>query len=529
MQAQFNQAQSLHQAGKFQQAELIYRQLLEQDAQQPIINARLGLLLHQTQRNPEALTLIKVAISALPGEYDLLMQGISIATQLAENQVAEKWLQQAVEIRPNEIAPLEQLAGVLIGNHKEKQALEVTKKAIKLDPASASAYNLKGLALSRLGETDKGYKAFQKSVKMNPGQLAVVRNLILYGKQRKEPILESLIPQFEQRVNQHQQADVVQMNMAYILSMYFEKKAYEKSYSPGKTFKFLKIANDVGRKITPYQHKDTQQLFASLRNFFNADFKASFGDSGLSDASPIFILGMPRSGTTLVEQILSSHSLVTAEGEINDLSQSMSIHQFIGKDQSESAAVKDCVATVQLYLDCVCTRQNTKSMTDIRHFTDKMPYNFMFVGLIALAMPNAKIIHCTRDPLETCFSIYKQNFSGGHAYSSNLSELGQYFNSYQALMAHWQSLFADQIYEANYERMVDDSENEIKNLLTFCDLEPEVACFEFHKNKRAVRTASVAQVRQPIYRDAMKASTPYLEFLKPLIEVLESGKGQELV
>jgi len=524
MQAQFNQAQALHQAGKFQQAELIYRQLLEQDVQQPLINARLGLLLHQTQRNPEALTRINVAISALPGEYDLLMQGVNIATQLAENQVAEKWLKQAVALKPNEITPLEQLAGVLIGNHKENQALEVTKKAIKLDPTSASAYNLKGLALSRLGETDKGYKAFQKSVKMNPGQLAVVRNLILYGKQRKEPILESLIPQFEQRVNQHHQADVVQMNMAYILSMYFEKKAYENSYSPEKAFKYLKIANDAGRKITPYQHKNTQELFASLRNFFNAELKASFGDSGLSDVSPIFILGMPRSGTTLVEQILSSHSLVGAEGEINDLSQCMSIHQFIGKDQSESEAVKDCVATVQLYLDRVRGRQTTSS----RYFTDKMPYNFMFVGLIALAMPNAKIIHCTRDPLETCFSIYKQNFSGGHAYSNNLSDLGQYFNSYQALMTHWQSLFADQIYEANYECMVDDSENGIKNLLAFCDLEPEAACFEFHKNKRAVRTASVAQVRQPIYRDAMKASTPYLEYLKPLIEVLESGKGREL-
>jgi len=522
MQAKFNQALALHQAGKFQQAEVLYRQLLQNEINHPVINARLGMLLHQTHRNSEALVLLKVSIKALPNEYDLLMQGINVATQLAENKLAEQWLRLAIGIKPNDIKPLEQLAGVLVGDHREKEALEVTKKIIKLDPASASAYNLKGLALSRLGDTEKGYKAFQKSIKMNPGQLAVVRNLILYGKNKKEPILDSLIPQFEQRVNQHNQPNVVQMNMAYILSMYFEKKSNEKTYSPQKTFKYLKIGNDAKLQMAPYNHKNTQNLFSQLVGYFDEDFKNSFNGLGLSNASPIFILGMPRSGTTLIEQILSSHSLVGAEGEINDLSQSMAVHQFIGKDQTKSEAVKACIDTMQLYIDRVRSRQEKT------YFTDKMPYNFMFIGLIALALPNAKIIHCTRDPLETCFSIYKQNFSGNHAYSNGLKELGQYYNLYQSLMNHWQDLFGAQIFEANYEKMVDDSEKEIERLLDFCGLEKESDCFEFHKNKRAVRTASVAQVRQPIYRDAMKASIPYLEYLKPLIEALKSEEGTEL-
>ena len=149
-----------------------------------------------------------------------------------------------------------------------------------------------------------------------------------------------------------------------------------------------------------------------------------------------------------------------------------------------------------------------------------MPYNFIFVGLIASAMPNAKIIHCTRDPIETCFSIYKQNFSGNHPYTNELTELGQYFNAYQDLMNYWEELYEGQIYEANYERMVDQSETEIPKLIEFCGLEMEDACMGFHKNKRAVRTASVAQVRQPIYKDAKKASSPYAEMLKPLIETI---------
>jgi len=522
MQAQFNQAQSFHQAGNFQQAEAIYRQLLQNETNHPVVNARLGLLLHQTNRKAEALSFFKEAITALPTEYDLLMQGVTTATQLSENEVAEQWLRMAISLRPREVLPLEQLAGVLIGNHKEKEALEVVKSVIKLAPSNAGAYNLKGLALSRLGDTDKGYKAFQKSVKMNPGQLAVVRNLILYGKGKNEPILENLIPQFEQRVNQGGQPDVVQMNMGFILSMYFEKKSNGKYYSPEKAFRYLKIANDASQKGKPYLHRSTQQTFSQLVGFFSKGFKETFNNSGLSDASPIFILGMPRSGTTLIEQVLSSHSLVGAEGEISDLSHSMSIHQFIGRDQSEAAAVSDCLDTVKLYLDRVRARQSSE------FFTDKMPYNFMFVGLIALALPNAKIIHCTRDPLETCFSIYKQNFSGNHAYSNDLEGLGQYYNLYQTLMSHWDSLFGEQIFEANYERMVEDSEQEIGKLLDYCGLERESGCFEFHKNKRAVRTASVSQVRQPIYKDSMKASTPYLDYLKPLINTLASGKGKSL-
>jgi Tfp pilus assembly protein PilF len=522
MQAQFNQAQSFHQAGNFQQAEAIYRQLLQHEARHPVISARLGALLHQTNRKAEALLFFKVAITELPAEYDLLMQGVATATQLAENELAEQWLTMAISLKPNEVLPREQLAGVLIGNHKEIDALALIKSVIKIDPSNAGAYNLKGLALSRLGETEKGYKAFQKSVKLNPGQLAVVRNLILYGKGKNEPILETLIPQFEQRVNQGNQPDLVQMNMAYILSMYFEKKSNGQYYSPEKAFRYLKIANDVSQKGKPYLHRNTQQTFAQLVEFFNERFKATFKLSGLADASPIFILGMPRSGTTLIEQILSSHSLVSAEGEISDLSQSMSIHQFIGKDQTEMAAVSDCLATVKLYLDRVRARQSST------FFTDKMPYNFMFVGLIALALPKAKIIHCTRDPLETCFSIYKQNFSGNHAYSNDLEGLGQYYNLYKTLMSHWESLFCEQIFEANYERMVENSELEIEKLLDYCNLDSEPTCFEFHKNKRAIRTASVSQVRQPIYKDSIKASAPYLEYLKPLIEVLESGKGKEI-
>lgn len=511
MQELFNQAQSLHQQGQLPKAELIYRQILEKVPGQPLVCSRLAMLLQQSGRVGEALPLVKIAIEALPQEFDLLMQGVGIATPLGENLIAEQWLRQAIELKPKNAQAHEQLAGVLIACHKEKEALQSCKTLIKLAPKNANAYNLKGLALSRLGDTDKGYSAFQKSLKLNPGQIAVIRNLILYGKGKKEPLLDTLIPQLEDKVALPQQAPAVRMNIAYILSMY-----YERAKNTSKAFRYLKLGNDINRQSNPYEHKQTEAQFALLSQAFNQALLSEIQGKGLGDASPIFILGMPRSGTTLIEQILSSHSEVGAEGEIIDLRDSFAKHESILNAQLPiERRVDECLVAAREYIARVRERQSN------RYFTDKMPYNFMLVGLILAALPKAKIIHCTRDPLETCFSIYKQNFAGSHSYTNELTELGLYYNSYRGLMSYWQSIADGRIYEANYESMVDDSEQEIARLLEYCGLEPEAACFEFHKNKRAVRTASVAQVRQPIYKDAMKASAPYAKHLAPLIEQLD--------
>lgn len=512
MQAQLQQAEQFHRQGNIREAEKGYRSLLQQNPSQPLLNSRLATLLSQTQRNAEALTYIKRAIDAVPTHPELLTLGVSIATALAENQLAEDWLVSLSQLKPDDLSILEQLAGVMIGNHQEAKALELARTIIKKSPDNANAYNLKGLALSRLGETEKGYKAFQKALKLNPGHLAVIRNLLIYGKNKSEPLLDALIPQLEQRMLMPNMAPPVKMNLAYIISMYYEKKRVH-----DKAFRYLKVGNDINRANVQYSHTQTVIQFQALKECFNEDLKTAFQGQGLEDASPIFILGMPRSGTTLIEQILSSHSRVGAEGEILDLRKQFEKQAGTLLDTAPQAQkIKHSLQVAKAYLDAVRVRQKAE------FFTDKMPYNFMLLGLIALAMPNAKIIHCTRDPIETCYSIYKQNFSGSPAYTNDLQELGLYYKEYQSLMSHWQILFGEQIYEANYERMVAEPEAEISALLAYCKLEPEAQCYAFHKNKRAVRTASVSQVRQPIYKDSLKASAPYLEQLAPLINVLNA-------
>ncbi len=513
MQAQFNQASAYHKSGQLDQAEAIYRELLVSEPGHPALLARMATLMQQKHQPGEALVYIEQAIKASSGDPQLLHQGFQIASQAGRNDLAERWLRPILEQQPENGELIEQLAGVLIGNHKEKEALSLLKEAIKTKPQSASAYNLKGLAMSRLGDSEKGYKNFQKSVKLNPGQLGAVKNLLTYGKGKKEPILDQLIPQLEQKLRQKGLPAVAMMNMAYVVSMYYEKKKVAK-----KAFEFLKMGNDINRRSYQYAHSDTVNHFEQIKQAWNGELRDAMKEKGIADASPIFILGMPRSGTTLIEQILSSHSKVEAEGEILDLKAAFEPESkgLFSRDTSDKVSAN--IRAAKNYIESVRQRNQAE------FFTDKLPYNFIMIGLIALAMPNTKIIHCTRDPVETCFSIYKQNFSGTHPYKNDLKELGAYYNEYQSLMTHWNELLPGRIYEANYETMVDNSEAEIARLLEHCGLEMESACLGFHKNKRAVRTASVAQVRQPIYKDAKKASSAFTEMLKPLIDTL-NGKA----
>jgi Flp pilus assembly protein TadD len=510
MQELFNKALAFHQSGQFAEAESLYRQVLTGAPDHPILNARLGMLMMQTGRPEQGLAQLALAIEQAPRDIALLKQAIALAIQAGANQRAEAWLRRGLQACVGDSSLHEQLAGVLIANHQEAQALESIKTALRLDPQNANAYNLKGLALCRLGDTEKGYAAFQKAVRMNPGQLGAVKNLVQFGKGRKEPLLEQLIPQLEQRLNQPGLQPVVQLNLAFMLAAY-----YEQQKDVARHFTYLRRANDLARLQHRYSHHETEAYFEAWTAAFTPARIQAIRALAEADDGALFILGLPRSGTTLIEQILSSHSGVGAEGEILDLQQCVDASGgLLEADLSDDEFARRAVASVRAYLDRVRSRQTA------RHFTDKLPYNFIVVGLIATALPNAKIIHCTRDPLETCFSMYRQHFAGAQPHTNDLRELGQYFRAYKKLMDQWQVLFGEQIFEANYERMVQDAEAEITRLLEFCGLEPEAACYAFHRNTRAVRTASVTQVRRPIYTDSVSASDPYRAYLQPLIDEL---------
>ncbi|MCP4023091.1 MAG: sulfotransferase, partial [Desulfobacteraceae bacterium] len=242
---------------------------------------------------------------------------------------------------------------------------------------------------------------------------------------------------------------------------------------------------------------------------------------GCSNKSPIFILGMPRSGTTLVEQILASHPQVFGAGELTDFS--IVARQFSweelkkGSDEIVSGKADPFKKAGQDYINRV-----QKHADGEKFITDKMPHNFVSIGFIRLFLPNAKVIHCTRDPMDTCFSIFKHLFSGQktHKYAYNMKELGHYYNLYLDLMEHWKITLPGYIYEIKYENLVSNQKEETRKLLEFGGLPWEEACLSFHKTKRRVATASAIQVRQPIYKDSIQLWKRYEVQLEDLQKVI---------
>jgi len=526
----FKQAVTLHKSGRVSQAIGMYKQMLVKEPAQAAVNARLAIAYTQIRQARAALPHFSVAVQMLPDDMGLLGKAADCAIQCADHDKAEKWLRAYLSKAPDNLPVAEALAGVLVATHQEEEALPLIERGLKANSKSASLLNLKGLVLSRLGDLSEGYVCFTQALAAQPGHLGAIRNALAYAFDENhtegsasDTLLSPIIPALESNYQQVDDNDGLKMNLAYILFTYYEHK------NAAKAFQYLNAANDINHALTPYRHERTQTLFSRLGLSLAETLKRTSTGHELDNDAPIFILGMPRSGTTLIEQIISSHSLVAALGEVDFLRRSFEQHGTPALDDSSSDVqkVNACQATIKSYLSKVADNAGNGG-ANAKRFTDKMPYNFMLLGLIAVFLPNAKIIHCTRDPLETCFSVYKHNLSGSHGYTNNLVDLGKYFNAYDALMRHWKQQFGDRIYEVSYEQMVQSPELETQKLLTFCGLDMEGACLVPHNTKRIVRTASAAQVRQPIYHTSLKASASFEGFLEPLIETLNSKEGGQL-
>ncbi len=245
-------------------------------------------------------------------------------------------------------------------------------------------------------------------------------------------------------------------------------KVFEDIGNYNKSFDFILEANRLKRGSYEYSIQNDRDLFERIKKTFSPDFFASHHGSGNQDRTPIFILGMPRSGTTLVEQILASHPLVFGAGELTVL---VNLANGICTGGT-TAQFPECMPDLDVdtfekmgsdYIEKIREYSN-----DAEHITDKMPHNFLHVGLIKTILPNAKIIHCMRNPMDTCFSIFKKEFAGTHGYAYDMVELGQYYNLYQDLMAHWEKVLPGFMYTLRYEEMVSDQQKQTKSLLDFC-------------------------------------------------------------
>ncbi|MBC8284604.1 MAG: sulfotransferase [Nitrospinae bacterium] len=447
-----------------------------------------------------------------------IQQAIEVAIQhhsKGDLPKAEAIYQQILQIDPNQPAALHLLGVIAHQVGKNDLAFDLLTKTITIKPSYAEAYKDLGLVLQDLGEKDKAVASYHKAIGIKP-DLSEAHRLLAQIKKHSE--YDDDIQAMEQAYSKPAISVQDTMHLAFGLG-----KAFEDLHQYKKAFCFFAKGNSIKRQDYNYSINDQELFFKKLEETFDTSLFVKHLGTGSGDKTPIFILGMPRSGTTLVEQILASHPHVHGAGELVILGQA--VQSFISNSNNI-----DFQNSFRKAEGRVFTNLGTKYVNNIRlhskdaaFITDKLPENFRYIGIIKLILPNARVIHCRRNPMDTCFSIFKHLFSQGHEYSYDLEILGKYYNLYRNLMKHWHNVLPGFIYDINYEDLVADQALETRALLKYCGLDWDDACLEFYRTKRQVRTASSEQVRRPIYKDSIQLWKKYENQLAPLIEELKVG------
>lgn len=418
----------------------------------------------------------------------------------------------ALKIEPKSVAGLIELGYILTDQGHLNQAITAYQKALEIDSQDAEVYIGLGSSFSDFGEIKQAEDAFRKALELDPKLAGNFRSL---AKNKKFKEYDDDIRTMEKLYAGNEIDQEQKMHLAFGLG-----KAYEDIKEYEKSIEVIIEANRLKWEIVDFSIDEEQAVFDNIKNIFSPQFFAERSGWGNPDSTPIFVLGMIRSGTSLTEQILASHPEVYGAGELLSLSM-LAGELCAGK---ASKILLDCLPVLsKTDLETVATEYIAairKHSVDAKHIVDKMPQNFVFVGLIKLLLPNAKIIHCARDPMDNCLSIFKNHFGDGQHYSYNMQALGQYHNLYTNLMQYWDTVLPGFVYHSQYEKLIADQETETRKLLEFCELPWDENCLSFHKTQRKVKTASNAQVRQPIYKDSVKLADRYGDKLKPLQDAI---------
>jgi Flp pilus assembly protein TadD len=449
----------------------------------------------------------------LPEIYNNL--GHALAA-LGKAEAALPAFQSAVELKPNNPEALCNWGLALVELGRLDEAEAKYRQAIGIAPGFAGAYNNLGLLLKEKGRLTEACRAFEQAIDLAPARFAYYDNLAA--------VRQVVAGERYFTALQHMVKDPAAVPIAERVHLHFAlAKAYEGMAKPASAFHALVEGNKLKRQQINYDEAATLRLMERQRQLFGRDFVVARQGCGEPSALPVFIVGMTRSGTTLIEQILASHPQVFGAGELNLFDQAAgAIRQLLPgsppfPDMITAMSADHFRNLGRLYLDGIARRA-----PQARRITDKMTGNFLVCGLIHLALPNATIIHAVRDPVDTCMSSFAVNFTRGNEHAYDLAELGRYYRHYRALMAHWHAVLPPgRILDVHYEELVGDLEGVARRLLAHCGLTWDARCLEFHRTERPVRTASASQVRRPIYRDSVGRWRKYEAFIAPLLAELD--------
>ena len=491
--------------------------------------------------------ILRPRLRAKPTDVAAIRMMAELAGRLGRHGDAENLLRRALELAPAFGPARANLATVLYRQNRPAEAIAELDRLQGADPAQQ---NLKAAALGRIGSYEEAIAIYEAVLARLPDQPRVWMSyghvLKTVGRQadsiaayrRAIRIAPGLGEVWWSLANLKTvafgEADIAAMEAALAapdlaaedrFHLHFALgKAFEDRGEAAASFGHYAEGNRLRRAMIDYDPAAMEDQASRAIALFTPDFFAARQGQGCPAPEPIFILGMPRAGSTLIEQILASHPLVEGTMELPDIP---ALARRLGgrRLRSDAPAYPDCLAGLDAaalralgeeYLD----RTRVQRKTDRPYFIDKMPNNWLHVGLIRLILPEARIVDARRHPLACCFSNFKQHFARGQGFTYDLAELGAYYRDYVTLMAHFDRVLPGRVHRVINERLIDDPEGEVRRLLAFLGLPFDPACLAFHENERAVRTASSEQVRRPINRDGLDQWRPYESWLGPLKQAL---------
>ena len=527
---------------------MLYRQVLAQKANHPAAAHFLGLLLHQTGRSADGLALLEQSVRLLPNNPDFLNNLGTVMRDLGRVAAAVDFFRGAVNLKPDQLAARDNLGSALkqlgqfegaeeiyrgtIGRNpfhvrariglaetlqeagRLDDALGVFREALTIRPKDANLLHGLGVGMMEKGKLDEAADLFRQALAVEPG-MATAWLMLTQVKRQKERDVE--LTGMEAQHAKAPADSLARMQLSFGLG-----KANDDLKDYNRAFDYFAEGNAIRRKGIDYDAGRTRAEFEAMKATFNAGFFEKHRPSTIGDDTPIFIVGMPRSGTTLIEQIIASHPKVYGAGELSILKAAVGKQFPLTMKGGFPQGIADMpdkafAEAGQAYLDMLHARY-----PNFRHVTDKMPGNFLLIGFIHMMLPKAKIIHCARDAAATCLSIYKVHFRGdSHRYGYDLGELADFHNLYTDIMAHWRTVLPGVVHDVRYEDFVADQEGQTRALIAHLGLPWDDAALSFHETDRPVRTASAAQVRQPMYQGSVDLWKRYGDRLKPLLDRLD--------
>jgi tetratricopeptide (TPR) repeat protein len=464
-----------------------------------------------------ALGAIRQALAEQPDNPAWLLQEARCLSKLGSVKEVESRLERLVAMDWRTAYEFSAMGLLLTDLGQREEAVSYYEKAVKLKPEDARNYFNIACLQRTLGQFDKAEKNFDKTVDLNPSDYEAYKlRSELRTQTAENNHVQSLEKVLEAGISDHRG----KANICYALA-----KELEDIGEPERSFTYLKQGADTRRGQMQYDAGRDLATIATIQDAFSAEVFES-ASSGDSSAEPIFILGMPRTGTTLAERILARHTDIHAAGELTNFAkQMMSLVQSkaAGRELNRDALVRLSTEIDFAKLGAAYVGSTRPFTGYTRHFTDKLPLNYLYVGLIHLALPDAKIINLRRHPMDTCYSVYKNLFVDAYPFSYDLEELAQYYVAYDRLMKHWNDVLPDVICTVHYEELVNNVEAESRRLVEYCGLEWQPDCLTFYESDEASTTASAAQVRKPVYRSSIGRWRNYEQQLQPVVKILEDA------